>query len=46
LKAIKEGISEKELSKCFTLVGVCYVYGMMQGQVLAKKPNWQQIYLL
>ena len=46
LKAIEEGIPEEELSKCFTLVGVCYIYGMMQGQALAENPSWQQIYLL
>jgi len=44
-KAIEEGIPEDELSKCFTLIGVCYIYGMMQGQAVAENPSWEQIYL-
>ena len=45
-KAMEEGIPEEDLSKCFTLVGVCYIYGMMQGQALAENPRWEQIYIL
>lgn len=45
-KAIKEGIPEEDLSKCFTLVGICYIYEMMQGQALAENPRWEQIYIL
>lgn len=45
-KAKEAGIPEAELSNCFTLVGVCYIYGMMQGQALAENPSWKQIYLL
>jgi len=45
-KAKEAGIPEAELSNCFTLVGVCYIYGMMQGQALAENPRWKQIYLL
>jgi hypothetical protein len=45
-RALKEGIPEEELSKCFTLVGVCYIYGMMQGQTVTEKTSWENIYLL
>lgn len=45
-KAIADGIPEAELCKCFTLIGVCYIYGMMQGQALAEQQHWEQIYLL
>jgi Heterokaryon incompatibility protein (HET) len=45
-KALSEGIPEEDLSKCFTLVGVCYIYGMMQGQAMTESASWDQIYLL
>jgi hypothetical protein len=45
-KAGAEGITEDELSNCYTLVSMCYIYGMMQGQTVAEKPAWETIYLL
>jgi hypothetical protein len=45
-RALTAGISEDQLSKCFTFVGITYIYGMMQGQGIAENPSWERIYLL
>jgi Heterokaryon incompatibility protein (HET) len=45
-KATKEGLTKEQLSKSFTLVGVCYIHGMMQGQAWPENPIYDQIYLL
>jgi hypothetical protein len=46
LKAVQQGVPEEALPSCFTFVGVCYMYGMMQGQAVAETLSWKQIYLL
>jgi hypothetical protein len=45
-RALKSGISEDKLSKCYTYVGVSYVYRLMQGQGVAEDQNWEVVYLL
>lgn len=44
--ALKSGIMEDGLSRCYTYVGVSYVYGLMQGQGIAQDQHWEGIYLL
>jgi hypothetical protein len=45
-KALAEGMKEGDFPKCYTFVGVTYLYGMMQGQAIPEHPKWESIYLL
>jgi hypothetical protein len=45
-KALAQGITEDQLSNCYTFVGVTYVYEMMQGQSLAEAPSWNTTFLI
>jgi hypothetical protein len=45
-RALKSGIAEDELSRCYAYVGVSYIYGLMQGQGVAEEQNWEHVYLL
>jgi hypothetical protein len=44
--ALRSGIAQDQLSKCFTYVGVSYIYGLMQGQAIADNEVWEDVYLL
>lgn len=45
-RAFSNGVPESEIENCFTFVGVCYVYGMMQGQAVSDSTLWRSIYIL
>jgi Heterokaryon incompatibility protein (HET) len=45
-RALKNGIPEDQLSRCYTYVGVSYIHGLMQGQGVAEEQHWEHVYLL
>lgn len=45
-KALESGIIANELDRCFTFVGVVYMYGMMQGQAISDSTEWSTVYVL
>jgi len=45
-RALEEGVPENKLSRCYTLVGVSYIHGLMQGQGVTDSSSWEDVYLL